>query len=156
ASLRDGIQTNTAKHIRMPHNDVNIIGDMLRKMAASDHRCWVVVESVCSMDGDIAPLADLVKLCGQYNAWLGVDEAHATGVFGRQGRGLTAGLSYDKLIVIHTCGKGLGVAGALMCSSQTLSDILVNRARPFIYSTAPMPLQAVLVERALKLCAEEE
>jgi 8-amino-7-oxononanoate synthase len=156
ASLRFGIQTNHAKHMRMPHNNVNAMGDMLRKFSSSGHRCWVVAESVYSMDGDIAPLQDLVKLCAQHDAWLVVDEAHATGVFGPQGRGMTHNICYDKLIAVHTCGKALGVAGGLVCAKKPVIDLLIARARQFIYSTAPLPLQAVLVERALKLCAEED
>lgn len=155
ASLRDGIQANPAKHIRMPHNNVNALEDMLRKFSASNHTCWVVAESVYSMDGDLAPLPELVTLCKKFGAYLVVDEAHGTGVFGARGAGLTENTSYEKLIVLHTCGKALGVAGALIAASKTVIDTLINRARPFIYSMAPMPLQAALVERALKLCGEE-
>jgi 8-amino-7-oxononanoate synthase len=89
-----------------------------------------------------------------------VDEAHGTGVCGASGRGETEGLSdlgfgHDRLIVLHTCGKALGVAGALVCASEPIVDYLINTARPFVYSTAPMPLQAVLVKRALELVQEE-
>ncbi len=156
ASLRDGIQANPAKHLRLPHNDLNAYEDALRRMSSPEQQCWVVVESVYSMDGDLAPLKELAALCEKFGAWLVVDEAHATGIFGRKGRGLTDTLKYEKLIVLHTCGKALGVAGALLCASKTVIDTLINRARPFIYSTAPMPLQAVLVEKALQLCAMEE
>jgi 8-amino-7-oxononanoate synthase len=156
ASLRDGIQSNPAKHMRMPHNDVNALEDMLRKFSSTNHICWVVVESVYSMDGDIAPLPELAKLCAQYNAYLVVDEAHGTGVFGLRGAGLTENISYERLITLHTCGKALGCAGGLVTASKIIIDTLINRARPFIYSTAPMPLQAVLAEKALELCAAEQ
>ncbi|MBY0428951.1 MAG: 8-amino-7-oxononanoate synthase [Alphaproteobacteria bacterium] len=151
ASLRDGIQSNPAKHIRIPHNDVNAFEDALKQH--SGKLCWVVVESVYSMDGDMAPLTALHKLCEKHNAMLVVDEAHATAVFGEQGKGLTHKLHSPNLISLHTCGKGLGVAGALVCASRDIIETLINKARSFIYSTAPMPLQAVLVNKALELCA---
>lgn len=151
ASLRDGIQSNPAKHIRIPHNDVNAFEENLKNN--SGKTCWIVVESIYSMDGDFAPLADLINLCKKYNAMLVVDEAHATGVFGEKGKGLTFGLHSPNLITLHTCGKGLGVAGALVCASSEIIETLINKARPFIYSTAPMPLQALLVSKALQLCA---
>jgi 8-amino-7-oxononanoate synthase len=156
ASTRAGIQANNAKHFRMPHNDLDALDDMLRKFTSSNHRCWVVIESVYSMDGDLAPVHEIARLCAHYDAWLMVDEAHATGVFGTQGMGLTHNIVYDKLIVLHTCGKALGVAGGLICGKKTVIDMLINHARSFVYSTAPMPLQAVLVEAALKLCAEAD
>ena len=151
ASLRDGIQSNPAKHIRIAHNDLNAYEDALRKNSGTP--CWVVVESVYSMDGDIAPLSELLRLCEKYHAMLVVDEAHATGVFGQQGKGLTHTLHSPNLISLHTCGKGLGVAGALVCASHDVIHTLINKARSFIYSTAPLPLQAVLVNKALELCA---
>lgn len=154
ASLRDGIQSNPAKHFRIPHNDVNAFEDALKKHSGTP--CWVVVESVYSMDGDIAPLRDLIALCQKYNAMLVVDEAHATAVFGEQGKGLTYGQHSPNLITLHTCGKGLGVAGALVCATSEIIETLINKARPFIYSTAPMPLQAVLVSKALQLCADAD
>jgi 8-amino-7-oxononanoate synthase len=99
-------------------------------------------------------------LAEKYDAMLIVDEAHGTGVCGARGRGATEelsdrGFSHDRLIVLHTCGKALGVAGALVCASEPIIDYLINTARPFVYSTAPMPLQAVLVQRALELVQEE-
>lgn len=154
ASLRDGIQANPARHIRIPHNDLDAYEDALRQNSSAP--CWVVVESVYSMDGDFAPLRDLHQLCKTYNAILIVDEAHATAVFGKQGKGLTFNLHDEAMITLHTCGKGLGVAGALVCASHTIIETLINKARSFIYSTAPMPLQAVLVRKALELCADAD
>ncbi len=156
ASLREGIQCNPARHARLPHHDVNAFEEALKKHAeknSSGATGWVVVESVASMDGDVAPLRDILSLCERYHAMLVVDEAHATGVFGEQGKGFTHGLRSPHLITMHTCGKGLGVAGALVCASDEVIQTLINKARPFIYSTASMPLQAVLVGKALELCA---
>ncbi len=152
ASVRDGIQASNAAHIRVLHNDLNAYEDALK--SAKGQR-WVAVESVYSMDGDVTPLAELHALVTQYDAILIVDEAHGTGVFGANGKGLSEGLSHDNMITLHTGGKALGVAGGLVCASKDIIDYIVNKARPFIYSTAPMPLQAVLVKRALELVQEE-
>lgn len=155
ASLRDGIQAGIAAHVRVPHNDLGAIETALRRQRSKGAACWVVAESVYSMDGDLAPAAELLRLCEAHDAWLVLDEAHGTGVFGATGHGAAEGLSSERLITVHTCGKALGVAGALVCAARPVVDYLVARARPFIYSTAPTPLQAVLVRKALALSAAE-
>lgn len=152
ASARDGIQASNAAHVRLAHNDLNAYEDALKN--AKGQR-WIAVESVYSMDGDQAPLTELHKLAEKYDAFLIVDEAHGTGVFGANGKGLSEGLPHERLITLHTCGKALGVAGGLICATRDIIDYMVNKARPFIYSTAPMPLQAVLVKRALELAQQE-
>jgi 8-amino-7-oxononanoate synthase len=108
------------------------------------------------MDGDTAPLAGLIDLADKYDGFLFVDEAHATGVHGADGRGFAADLEgRDNVVVLHTCGKALGVSGALVGGSGVLCDYLVNHARPFIYATAPSPLAAAGVREALKILSEE-
>ena len=115
-----------------------------------------MVESLYSMDGDFAPLEDLVAIADRYDAFLIVDEAHATGVYGEQGRGLTAPYEgRENLVVVHTCGKALGAAGALVTATRVLRDFMVNRCRPFIFATAPSPLTAVAVREALLILQEE-
>jgi 8-amino-7-oxononanoate synthase len=118
-------------------------------------RLLIAAESVYSMDGDLAPLNTLAALAREFDAVLVVDEAHATGIFGAQGRGCGESLSGEYVISVHTCGKALGVAGALVCASATTIDYLINKARPFIYSTAPPPVIAAAVLRALQLVDEE-
>jgi 8-amino-7-oxononanoate synthase len=109
------------------------------------------------MDGDRAPLGDLVAMATRHDVMLVLDEAHATGVYGAQGRGLGADLEgASNIISLHTCGKGLGAAGALVCLPRLYRDFLVNRGRAFIYSTAPSPLMAAVVRAALKLCAHAD
>lgn len=152
ASARDGIQASNAAHVRAAHNDLDAYEDALKNAKGQS---WIAAESVYSMDGDIAPLLELHKLAQKYDAYLIVDEAHGTGVFGANGKGVSEGLPHDRLITLHTCGKALGVAGGLVCAPKDIIDYMINRARPFIYSTAPMPLQAVLVKRALELVQEE-
>lgn len=161
ASARDGIQASHAQHRRVPHNDLNAYEDALKEAAGRGGRRWIAVESVYSMEGDFAPLAGLYDLACAYDAVLIVDEAHATGVWGRGGKGLACDLfegggQPENLITLHTCGKALGVAGGLVCGGADMSDYLVNAARPFIYSTAPMPVQAHLVQKSLELIGGEE
>lgn len=155
ASMREGIQASKARSIKAPHNDLHAFEEALKKAREKSGALWLAVESVYSMDGDIAPLADLYRLAQQYEAYLIVDEAHATGIFGPNGKGVSADLPHDHLITLHTCGKALGVAGGIICASETIIDYMINKSRAFIYSTAPMPLQAALVENALKLVQAE-
>ncbi len=161
ASAREGIQNANARHIRIPHNDLNLFEDALKKTRAhSQSQIFIAVESVYSMDGDKAPLAELYTLAEEYDAFLVIDEAHGTGVFGEQGKGLAHALimrkGYERIITLHTCGKAVGVAGGILCARTDIIDVLVNTARGFIYSTAPMPLQALLVRESLKLMAGPE
>jgi len=155
ASMRDGLHAAHVDTLKVRHNDLDAFEDALKKPRRADAQAWVLIESVYSMDGDVAPVAELLALCERYDAMLIVDEAHGTGVFGATGRGVTEGLPHDRLISLHTCGKALGVAGALVCARADVIDYLINFARPFIFSTAPMPLQAVLVQKALQLSNAE-
>lgn len=157
ASAKDGIHASNAHKIKVRHNDLNEYEDALKraKTEKDGGQIWVAVESVYSMDGDLAPLKEIQALAQRYDAMLIVDEAHATGVFGATGRGLAEDLPRHNLITLHTCGKALGVAGGLVCGAPEIIDYMINVARPFIYSTAPMPLQAILVKRAMEICRDE-
>ena len=155
ASMREGLHAAGCQKIKIPHNDLNAFEQALQKPRSPGAQAWNLVEAFYSMDGDLSPLRDLLALAEKYDAIMIVDEAHSTGIFGATGRGAAEGLPHDRLIVLHTCGKALGVAGALVCAQEPIIDYLVNAARPFIYSTAPMPLQAVLVKRALELVRDE-
>jgi len=156
ASVKEGIHASHAKHIKARHNDVNAFEDACKRARARGTKhLWLAVESVYSMDGDVAPIDDLLALARTFEAILIVDEAHATGILGGRGRGLAEGRHDDPVITLHTCGKGLGVAGALICAQATIVDYLVNTSRPFIYSTAPPEIVAVAVKRALQLIDEE-
>ncbi|UWU16717.1 8-amino-7-oxononanoate synthase (plasmid) [Rhizobium sullae] len=158
ASAHEGIAAGKAQAMPVLHNDVEAFDAAIRKwrQAGGTGRPWIAVESLYSMDGDRAPLAELAGIANAHGAFLVVDEAHATGVFGRGGRGLSAGLeAQDNLIVLHTCGKALGVSGALLSASAVICNYLVNRARGFIYSTAPSPLMASVVREALRVLDDE-
>ncbi|HET7085100.1 MAG TPA: 8-amino-7-oxononanoate synthase [Rhizomicrobium sp.] len=159
ASFRDGLEPGRIQAIEAPHNDAGAMDAIIRgwRAAGGKGQVWIAVETLYSMDGDGAPLADLVSLAAKHDAMLVLDEAHATGVHGDQGRGL--GARYEgapNIISLHTCGKGLGAAGALVCLPKLYRDFMVNRGRAFIYSTAPSPLMAAVVRAALKISAGAE
>jgi 8-amino-7-oxononanoate synthase len=158
ASSHAGIAAGRATAAGVPHNDVVAFEDAIRKwrdVGGKGHP-WIVAESVYSMDGDRAPLAGLAEISDRYDGFLLVDEAHATGVHGSDGRGFSAALEgRDNVVVLHTCGKALGVSGALVGGSRILCDYLINHARPFIYATAPSPLAAASVREALRILADE-
>ena len=118
----------------------------------------VITESVFSMDGDRAPLLEMVQLKEKYGAWLMVDEAHATGILGQNGRGLidALGLSQRVEIQMGTLGKALGASGGYICGSRALIDFLVNRARSFIFSTAPVPAAAAAAAAAIQVAQSAE
>lgn len=158
ASLIDGIRLSRARKIIFPHLDLEYLERALRANHGGPGERIVVVESVFSMEGDHAPLPDLIALCERYDAGLIVDEAHATGIEGPQGRGLTnlAGRSECVIATVHPCGKALASVGAFVAGSRTLCDFLINRARPFIFTTALPPYCAAHVGEALKLAAQAD
>ena len=158
ASLIDGIRLTKCKRVIFPHLDLNALEAELRWSHSGSGARFIVVESIFSMDGERALLPDLVSLAARYEAELIVDEAHATGVCGPDGRGLVAeaGLSGRVFATVHTCGKALAAAGAFVCGSQALRRILINRARTFIFNTALPPYFAAQVAAGMRLAASAE
>ena len=158
ASAHEGIQASKAQAAAAAHNDVESFEQAIKLWRAEGGtgHPWIAVESLYSMDGDRAPLTELAAVAERHGGFLVIDEAHATGVFGPDGRGFAAGLkNRANVVVLHTCGKALGVSGALLGASAVLCDYLVNRARGFIYSTAPSPLMAAAVREALAMLVDE-
>ena len=225
ASAHDGMRAGRAELAEAAHNDADAFEDKILawRAAGGNGRPWIAVESLYSMDGDRAPLSDLAAIAARHDGILVIDEAHATGVYGPDGRGLGAwlegstdgiggvagggvmnegtpphpvplplgegtvlqslrivneavrqpqrslfqgrrdrvrGESFDydtrpPVISLHTCGKALGSAGALLCGPRIFRDFLINYSRPFIFSTAPSPLTAAAVRAALRLCKEQ-
>ena len=152
ASCREGMRSGAARVVEAPHNDAGAVEEAITAWRGSGGRGqpWIAVESIYSMDGDRAPLEDLVSISARHDAMLVVDEAHASGIFGPEGRGLAAShAGQPNVICLHTCGKALGASGALVCAAAPVIDFMINRSRPFIYSTAPSPLMAVAVRAAL-------
>jgi 8-amino-7-oxononanoate synthase len=158
ASSHEGMRLSRATARAARHNDVQSFADAVRdwRKSGGTGRPWIAVESLYSMEGDIAPLPDLMSLADEYDGFLIVDEAHATGVFGRDGRGLAEGLDgRENVITVRTCGKALGCEGALICAPTTITDFLINRGRGFVFSTAPSPLMAAAVRATLNLLKRE-
>ncbi|PBB41133.1 8-amino-7-oxononanoate synthase [Mesorhizobium sp. WSM3866] len=158
ASAHEGARAGRAEVMLAAHNDAGAVDDAIRSWRASGGggRPWIVAESLYSMDGDRAPLGELIEVADRHDAFLFVDEAHATGVYGPDGRGLAHDLEgRDNVVVLHTCGKALGASGALVTAPAVLCDYLVNRCRPFIYATAPSPLMAVVAATALDIVVQE-
>lgn len=154
ASTIDGARLSYATRRRFRHNDLTDLANQLREEVnlQTPGSVFVAVESVYSMDGDVAPLRELADLCDRYGAVLIVDEAHATGIYGPTGEGLIVALGLQDRVFarIHTFGKALGVHGAAVVGPAVLRDYLINFARPFIYSTA-LPPHSLLAIR----CAHE-
>jgi 8-amino-7-oxononanoate synthase len=158
ASAHDGMKLGRAGTIAAAHNDAQAFEDIIIRWRAGGGggTPWIAVESLYSMDGDRAPLADLAMVADRHDAIMVIDEAHATGVFGPGGAGLAHGLARrDNLVTLHTCGKALGAEGALLCAPAIACDFIINRGRPFIFSTAPSPLMAWLVRHAIEIVANE-
>ena len=181
ASIVDAAKLSGAKIRVFAHNDLNDLEDKLRWANRRDEldespfkiresgtcitrpsetkpQIFIVTESIFSMDGDAAPLREIVTLKEKYGAWLMLDEAHATGVIGKDGRGLAdeLGVSGGVEIQMGTLGKALGASGGYICGSRALIDFLVNRARSFIFSTAPVPAAAAAARAGIEIIQAQE
>jgi 8-amino-7-oxononanoate synthase len=153
ASLIDGARISGAEKVVFSHCDLAALELALHDRVSQPGRKLVVTESVFSMDGDLAPLHEMTLLAKRYGAEMIVDEAHATGVFGPEGRGRVAelGLVDEIFAVVHMCGKALASAGAFVCGGATLKKYLINRARTFLFNTALPPYFAEQIRAALAL-----
>lgn len=163
ACVVDAARLCGAKLQVFPHNDLAALETILRRLdtrrdGAAKGRTLIVTESVFSMDGDAAPLRELVELKDRFGAWLMVDEAHATGLFGANLRGMAeaAGVASRIEIQMGTLGKALGAAGGFVVGPRVLVDFLVNQARSFIFSTAPVPASAAAARAAVTLLESPE
>ncbi|MGZ3215371.1 8-amino-7-oxononanoate synthase [Paracoccus sp. T5] len=157
ASTHEGARAGRAEVRTFRHGDVGHAEDVITgwREAGNTGAVWIAVESLYSMDGDVAPLDELAALADRHGFLL-VDEAHATGVFGPQGRGLAHHLEgRDNVLTLHTLGKALGGSGALICGAKCLIDFMINRCRPFIFATAPSPLMAAVGREALAILQDE-
>ena len=158
ACLVDAARLSGAKLRVFKHNDLSDLEAILQWADEREGNTLVISESVFSMDGDQAPLRDLVQLKNRYGAWLMLDEAHATGLYGAGRRGIAEeiGMAEHVEVQLGTLGKALGAAGGYICGSQALIDLLVNRARSFIFSTAPVPAQLAAAKRGVELLQSNE
>ncbi len=154
ASVHEGLRSSRADHVGVAHNNVDAFDAAIVRWRAAGGkgRPWVSVESLYSMDGDSPDIAGLFAVADRHEAMIVVDEAHATGVLGPQGRGLAAAFEgRDNVITLHTCGKALGSVGGFILAPRMIRDFLVNRARPFIFATAPSPLTAAITRAAIEI-----
>ena len=170
ASIVDAARLCGAKLRVFAHNDLHALEKILqwanKRTANTPHairdthrpRILIVTESVFSMDGDLALLREIIELKEKYGAWLMLDEAHATGLYGQNRRGLAEAyeLAHRIEIQMGTLGKALGAAGGYICGSDGLIDLLINRARSFIFSTAPAPATAAAASAAIRLLQSSE
>jgi 8-amino-7-oxononanoate synthase len=156
ASIVDAAKLSGAKLRVFDHNDLDDLEKILKwsksQIANRKSQILIVTESIFSMDGDAAPLREIVALKEKYGAWLMVDEAHTTGLYGKNRRGLAEELGVNEQIEIQmgTLGKALGASGGYICGSRPLVDFLINRARSFIFSTAPVPMAAAAATAAIQ------
>ena len=157
ASLIDGARLSRAEIRVFPHLDLASLRSMLLSDSGKFRRRMIVVDGVFSMDGDIFPLADLVPLAREFDAWTYVDDAHATGVLGASGRGSAeyCGVDGEIDVVMGTLGKALGTVGAFICGSDVLVEYLMNRARAFVFTTASPPAFAAATLEALRIAQSE-
>ncbi len=163
ASMIDGIRLSRARVKIFRHNDMNQLERQLREarlQANADARFLIATESVFSMEGDLAPLRDLLDLSLAWNAWLYVDEAHGAGIFGVQGSGCLDEFREhpafrDRVIAMGTLGKALGCFGAYVAGTGSLKDYALHRARSFVYSTALPPALAYAVQESLRIVQTE-
>ena len=155
ASLIDGARLSFARRHSFAHNDLN---DLRRLLQKSEGDVYVVIESVYSMDGDCAPLREILDLCETFGANLIVDEAHSTGVYGDKGSGMVCMLGLQNRVFarVMTFGKAMGVHGACVCGSSVLIDYLINFARSFIYTTALPVHSLVSIDQSFRFLARYE
>ncbi len=154
ASLNDAMLLSRAEARRYRHNDIAQLASLLEQTKAG--RKLIITDAVFSMDGDLAPLPELLALCERHDAWLLVDDAHGFGVLGEQGRGSLAhfGIASKRIIYMATLGKAAGVFGAFVAAEQVVIDTLVNHARSYVYTTATPPALAGAVLESLRLIGE--
>jgi 8-amino-7-oxononanoate synthase len=153
ASIRDGTRLSAAQAFSFRHNDLD---DLEARLTSASGTVFVVTESVFSMDGDLAPLTEISRLCDKFNAKLIVDEAHATGVIGPAGAGLVQEYELENRCFarIHTFGKALGCHGAVVVGSARLKAFLVNFSRAYIYTTALPPATIVAIQKSYAIFPE--
>lgn len=159
----DGARLSGATLRVYRHNDLEDLETKLkwaagRRAAGRNRRVLVITESVFSMDGDLAPLRNIVELKERHGAWLMVDEAHATGLYGEHRRGLVEEFTVADQVEIQmgTLGKALGAGGGYIAGSRALIDLLIHRARSFLFTTAPVPAQAAAARAAIELVQSPE
>jgi 8-amino-7-oxononanoate synthase len=154
ASLNDAMLLSRAETKRYRHGDMVQLAQLLKQ--TQNGRKLVITDAVFSMDGDLAPLREMLALCEQHDAWLYVDDAHGFGILGEQGRGSLSqfGISSERIIYMATLGKAAGVSGAFVAAEQVVIDTLINHAHSYVYTTATPPALSVALQQNLELIAQ--
>lgn len=153
--LKEGAWLSRAETVAFRHNDLQ---DLESRLKRSMGRVFVLTETIFSMDGDYAPIKEMVELCEKHGAYLIVDEAHSTGVLGKSGSGLLVDLGLENRLFarVYTFGKAMGVHGACVAGSKTLTDYLVNFGRPFIYTTSLPPHSVISIEESFRFLSDNQ
>jgi 8-amino-7-oxononanoate synthase len=156
ASLIDGIRLSRCRKIIFRHLDVENLEKLLQETECEGHK-FLVTESLFSMDGDVAPLNKYAEICRRTGTNLIVDESHAVGIYGETGSGLIEefGIADDVFLSVNTAGKALGVAGAFVAGNRLPIEYLIQKARAFIFSTAPVPAVADALKTAIEIAEKE-
>ena len=156
SSLNDAMLLSRAQVKRYRHGDMAQLATQLAQITSG--RKLIITDTVFSMDGDIAPLREMLALCERHDAWMLVDDAHGFGVLGEQGRGSLAHFNLDspRIIYMATLGKAAGVSGAFVAAEQVVIDTLINHARSYVYTTASPPALSVALAESLRLIAQGE
>jgi 8-amino-7-oxononanoate synthase len=156
ASIIDGCRLSRAETCIYPHGDVGALKRLLAERRSRSRQALVVTEAVFSMDGHLAPLAQLADLCREFGAGFVVDEAHALGVRGPSGRGLCAEIGIVPDVLVGTLGKALGLSGAFVAGREQTIELVQNRARSFVFSTAPAPAIAAAIPVAVDMAVRSD
>ena len=145
--LKEGAWLSKAQTVAFRHNDIE---DLRMKLQQAEGRKFVVTESIFSMDGDMAPLKEIIGLCNSFDAWLIIDEAHSTGCYGKEGSGISVEFSHEDCILarVYTFGKAMGVHGACIAGSRSLIDYLINFGHAFIYTTSLPPHSVISIQES--------
>lgn len=157
ASLHDGIKLSAASALAFRHNDSQHLAALLHTKHQEYEHIFIIIESIYSMDGDVCPLPQIAELAKQYGAYIIIDEAHSTGIWGEKGEGLAASLGLSDVCFarLHTFGKAMGGHGAVVVGSTLLRSFLLNFARPLIYTTALPPHSLLHIREAYRLLHEK-
>ena len=159
ASLNDACILSRGKFIRFPHNDMVALENHLKKSKTKKKK-FIVTDGVFSMDGDIANIPELVKLAKKYDAYLYIDDAHGYGILGKNGQGILEHyekkdsikkILKDRIIYTLTLSKAVGISGALVCANKKIVDLVINKSRPYIYTTAEQPALMYGIKRSFDI-----
>ena len=158
ASLIEGIKLSKSECVIFPHTDLDTLEEYLENYKNDSRKKYIITESIFSMDGTHVDLIKLFSLCQKYQLFLILDEAHSTGIYGKNGRGLFDGhiFSNERLITIHTGGKALGAYGAFIGCSNRIKNYLINYCRHFIYTTALPPINIFILDKSIELVSQND